>query len=137
MREITGVRLSNGSSGRELLFGPEAGEQGIVEALTALMNDGLDFSVYDALYPSPSDPGAYFSYRPERGVWRMTLGNHGWSGGIYEIEAAVVAQQLAHLHRLGLLESLGLDRVCFFSHYAPLSVPEHRQMNQRMREIHD
>ncbi|MEO1410744.1 MAG: hypothetical protein AAFW73_12740 [Bacteroidota bacterium] len=55
--------------------------------LAVLWDQGYELTFYDEYYPSPSDPGAYFRYTTQKTNgpqhWSMTLGNHGWSGGIY------------------------------------------------------
>jgi len=54
------------------------------------------FDLFDLQYPQISDEGAYFSYTFDK-VWKMTLGNHGWSGGIYTIDKNVIINQLTNL----------------------------------------
>ncbi len=57
-----------------------------IELLEFLKSHKLSIEFFDCLYPSPSDPGAYFSYSSLKNSWEITLGNHGWSGGIYKID---------------------------------------------------
>jgi hypothetical protein len=59
--------------------------------MDVLLKQEVEFAFFDATYAPSSDSGAYFSYSPSNSVWRMTFGNHGWSGGIYEIETTAVA----------------------------------------------
>jgi len=66
----------------------------------------------------------------------MTLGNHGWTGGIYEIDAPVVTNQLWALYSTGLLSALELESVHFFSHYQPESRSENEAMNMKLRGLH-
>jgi len=137
METIEGVNYHDGPSGREVIFDEGLSEKTFSLFLAAMMKGGLEFGLYDALYPSLSDPGAYLSYRPSNGTWKMTLGNHGWSGGIYDIEPSTICSQLKNLHDKGLLKGLGLDGVCFFSHYALESQEKSRAMNERLRQIHE
>lgn len=136
MESLEGVNYYVGPSGREVVFAEGLSEKTFSHFLAAMMKGGLEFSLYDALYPSPSDPGAYLSYRPIGGTWKMTLGNHGWSGGIYDIEPAAICRQLKNLHDKGLLTGLRLEGVCFFSHYALESQEKSRAMNERLYQIH-
>jgi hypothetical protein len=64
------------------------------------------------------------------------MGNHGWSGGIYEIEPSTISRQLKHLNDNGLLKGLRLDGICFFAHYALESQENSRAMNERLCQIH-
>lgn len=94
------------------------------------------FALYDPLYPS--DPGAYFSYSPENaveGVWQMTLGNHGWSGGIYQIGEQTLCLQLSNLAAKRMLTTIEIEGVTLFS-YALESVSKNSEINQRLRELH-
>ncbi|WP_147445581.1 hypothetical protein [Corallococcus aberystwythensis] len=66
--------------------------------LSRLSVEGLSLSIYDSEYPSPSDPGAYITFfqrNPPEPQWRMTLGNHGWSGGSYVIPLDTLTHYLA------------------------------------------
>src|ERR1035437_9012508 len=108
MNKIPGVEVTTGGRERQIIFKDDLPFNAFVTLLESMMKDGIRFSFYDATYPSPSDPGAYFSYSPTNGVWRMTLGNHGWSGGIYEVEAMVISSQLWSLYSRGALEPLQL-----------------------------
>ncbi len=134
---IEGVNYSAGPSGQEVVFDDGLSEKTFSRFLAAMMEDGMEFSLYDALYPSPSDPGAYLSYRPSNGTWKMTLGNHGWSGGIYEIEPSTICRELKSLHDKGLLKGLKLGGGSFFSHYPLESQEKSYAMNERLRQIHE
>lgn len=136
MNKIPGVEVTTGARGRQIIFKDDLPSNTFVTLLESMMNDGIEFAFYDATYPSPSDPGAYFSYSPMNGVWRMTLGNHGWSGGIYMVEAAVVSTQLRSLYSKGALDPLDLEKVCFFSHYEPEPQSKNEAMNRKLRELH-
>lgn len=98
-----------------------------------------EFALFDPLFPSVSDPGAYFSYcalppLPKR--WHMTLGNHGWSGGIYQIEEQTILCQLENLWRQGKLNSVSIDHVNFFHHRPRQSGEANNTMNARLMQIH-
>jgi len=66
----------------------------------------------------------------------MTLGNHGWSGGIYKVSAAVVARQLCDLHEAGRLSPVELDQTGFFRHYPSMSAERNDQMNRQLIDLH-
>jgi hypothetical protein len=68
----------------------ELEKKDIAGILRKFKETGDKFEIYDAYYPSPSDPGAYIcyaSYDDSSDSFSMTLGNHGWTGGIYIIKA--------------------------------------------------
>ena len=107
--------------------------------LATLMLSKAEFCLYDAHYPSPSDPGAYISYSQEGAdpnCWSMTLGNHGWSGGIYQIQDTVICNQLFHLLSSKAIDAVQLNKVSFFSHYKRLTPPENRLLNDLISKLH-
>ena len=135
---IGGLRFVDAEIRRVEFPGPLSGST-LAELLAVLKDDEAEFAFYDERYPSASDPGAYFSYSSPKappGKWRMTFGNHGWSGGIYEIDDNTVCSQLLDLVTSPLLKSIDLDRVCFFSHYQLESASQSNAMNQKRLEIH-
>jgi hypothetical protein len=147
---IPGVRLVL-EPARHIEFSGAVADHALRRILRALNRAGQEFTFYDPLYPSPPDPhdpGSYFKYSPSarrkwrdvlgfgRPIWRMTLGNHGWSGGIYEIEERTICRQLQHLIARGLLKSIDLDRVYFSSHYAPEDRASNRRENAAILRAH-
>jgi hypothetical protein len=105
--------------------------------LTWLLEQEIEFALFDAVYPgTQSDPGAHLSYRPVDGAWHMTLGNHGWTGGIYRIDPAVVCLQLADLNARGQLEELRVQDVGFFLNKELESEQRNLEMNEQLRRIH-
>lgn len=136
MNNIPGMRVATGARGRQIVFDSEVPANTFIILLESMMKDGTAFAFYDPTYPSPSDPGAYFSYSPMNGVWRMTLGNHGWSGGIYVLAGPVVVQQLQNLHSNGALAPIDLDKVCFFSHYEAAPPALNEAMNKKLEALH-
>jgi hypothetical protein len=133
-RIMPGVEITVGPCGYEIVL-PVA-PAAIAALLQAMLESNTEFRFFDPLYPSMSDPGAYVSYSPGKGAWRMTMGNHGWSGGIYEIQAQVVCNQLHSLRARGLLKTIDLEQVYFGSHDAPESLSTNEEMNRRLLEIH-
>jgi hypothetical protein len=49
---------------------------------------------YDEDYPSPSDPGTYFSVAHGKNGYIMSCGNHGWSSAWQNFEAVLIVQYL-------------------------------------------
>src|SRR5262245_54241183 len=134
---IDGCRYVRGKTRRIGL--PDALPDSTLDALLQVLREcGEDFGFYDERYPSPSDPGAYFSYSPSEtaGKWRMTLGNHGWTGGIYEIDDGTICRQLKDLIAKKLLQSIEIGDVCFFSHKSAESASSNRSMNKKLLRIH-
>jgi hypothetical protein len=136
MDTIPGMEIRTDERIRHIAFQDGVPIGAFVSLLALLMQRGLEFAFYDPDYPSMSDPGAHFSYSPRNGKWRMTLGNHGWSGGIYEIDPSVLAGQLHDLYSKGLMKSLELERVAFFAHYQPESASNNKAMNKELRKLH-
>jgi len=105
-----------------------------------LRNYKIDFSIYDELYPSMSDPGAYISYSytnmQNGSKWKMTLGNHGWSGGIYEIDENTILTQLNNLFLHNKLKEIQIEGVSLFQHYKMKSEFDSKEENERLITIH-
>jgi len=93
------------------------------------------FDLFDSKYPKISDEGAYFSYSFDT-VWKMTLGNHGGSGGIYIIDKEVIINQLRNLIIFENKIDLKIQNVSFFNNYSEKSDSENFEMNNRLIEIH-
>jgi len=71
---VPGINIYEDSDGRHVAFAEGLPAETFNAFLDAMMKDGLEFSLYDPRYPStPEDPGAYLSYSPQKGRWRMTL----------------------------------------------------------------
>jgi hypothetical protein len=94
------------------------------------------FDLFDLQYPQISDEGAYFSYSFDK-VWKMTLGNHGWSGGIYSIDKNVIINQLTNLIMLENRIELRIRNVNFFKQFTEKSESENLEMNKRLKDIHN
>ncbi|RQP14771.1 MAG: hypothetical protein EAS52_16800 [Parapedobacter sp.] len=112
----------------------------ITELLCVLRNHRIGFAFYDPYYPSPSDPGAYLDYSQEknetRNSWSMTLGNHGWTGGIYTISENNIALQIHHLVENGQINSISINNVKIFSHYEKQNSVRNRDQNALIHRIH-
>lgn len=138
---IPGISLNEKSDVRCIHFSPDTTLDNIKSLLQILRENRIEFAVYDALYPSPSDPGAYLSYSQIKSTppnyWSMTLGNHGWTGGIYAVEEEIVACQLENLLKKGFFEELQLDSVGFFLHYDLETSDHNKEMNDLLCKIHE
>ena len=66
----------------------------------------------------------------------MTLGNHGWSGGIYQLDDETIAIQCFDLLRKKKLESLAFEDGSIFSHYDPESTESNTRMINELRALH-
>lgn len=108
--------------------------------LKALKENGHEFAFYDELYPSPTDPGAYFSYSQTKVkddvYWSMTLGNQSWSGGIYQVSNATILTQLTSLINKGKLTEIQITNVSFFGHYAVEAQNKNKEEDALIRKIH-
>ena len=66
----------------------------------------------------------------------MTLGNHGWSGGIYIIDKKVIINQLTSLIMLENNIVLEIQNANFLRHFTEKSDSENLEMNKKLEEIH-
>lgn len=98
-------------------------------------NYKFKFDFFDRKYPQIFDEGAYFSYSYDK-VWKMTLANHGWSGGIYIIDKKVIICQLKNLIMLENKLELRIRKVNFLKQYSLKSDSENLEMNKKLEEIH-
>lgn len=98
-------------------------------------NYKFKFEFFDRKYPQISDEGAYFSYSFDK-VWKMTLANHGWSGGIYIIDKKVIICQLKNLIMLENQLELRIRNGNFLKQYSSKSDSENLEMNRQLKEIH-
>lgn len=117
----------------------EAKRDDIVTVLNELKETGKAFEIYDPYYPSPSDPGAYMGYLyqgSDAQSFDMTLGNHGWSGGIYQINEDLIVNQFLHIARTHNGLRIKIEKAQFFSHHAKESVSNNKKMNTMLAEIH-
>src|SRR5690606_24975757 len=118
----------------------EATFDDITELLLVLRKHRIAFALYDPYYPSPSDPGAYLSYSQEKNktpnAWSMTLGNHGWTGGIYTISENNIAVQIHHLVDSGEINSISINDVKIFSRYKKENAERNRDRNALISRIH-
>ncbi|WP_339897818.1 hypothetical protein [uncultured Gilvimarinus sp.] len=114
-------------------------KEGVADILRELKDTDVKFEIYDTCYPSPSDPGAYICYAHydiASDSFSMTLGNHGWSGGIYKIKSEVVLEQLHHLAITQNDFELNIENAVFFAHYENESAENNVKMNSKLLEIH-
>ena len=75
-----GMTLLGDAGHRKITFSPTVTLDDMRSLITSLRERGAKLSLYDELWPSPSDPGGYFDYSQEKalpGYWSMTFGNHG------------------------------------------------------------
>jgi hypothetical protein len=97
------------------------------------------FSIYDIIYPSPSDPGAYISYSKKynelENTWSMTLGNHGWTGGIYTIDERIIALQIYNLVSREQINTIQIENVNLFK-YDMENIDFNRNQNALIYGIH-
>jgi hypothetical protein len=114
--------------------------ENIFELLQILRKNNIAFSFYDSYYPSPSDPGAYLDYSQEKNekdnAWSMTLGNHGWTGGIYTITENNITRQIHNLLKNNQIDSIKIDNVKIFSHYDKENRDNNENQNALIYGIH-
>jgi hypothetical protein len=82
------------------------------QLLEILTQERTGFSLFDKKYPSGSDPGAYMSIffvNPGDNNWRLSLGNHGWSGGNYVLTSETVRSYLAAAVSSGVVTEIKIE----------------------------
>jgi hypothetical protein len=139
IERIAGMAVTGKSGARAVILSADATLDEVRNLIFALRDASAQLSVYDAAYPSPSDPGAYFTYscgKAAAGRWSMTLGNHGWTGGIYQVEDDTIAVQVFDLLKKGQLTELQFEGGCFFAHYDHESEERNLEMNRRIQSLH-
>jgi len=106
-----------------------------------LWNNGYDIAFHDIIYPTISDPGAYFDYSVKKaklnGFWSMTFGNHGWTGGIYHIRIGTVSKQIFNLVNKGKIDRIQISNVIFFMHKEVMSKEKSEAMDIEIFKMHD
>lgn len=123
--------------GKRYALSAAAPYESYVQLIELLSYAMLGFSLYDPRYPSPSDPGAYLDFflrGPNDKDWRMTLGNHGWSGGAYIFSPGFVVDYLSSTVRNGSVGTIEVG-TSGFRHYAdePARTPE---ISALLKKIH-
>lgn len=116
------------------------GTDDIKDLLEILRTEKYQIAFHDNVHPTLSDPGAYFSYSSEKSVddkhWSMTYGNHGWSGGIYQIRDFILARQIISLIKKEELTRIQISDVVFFSHYDLKSEDISNKKGSEIDEMH-
>ena len=113
----------------------------IDKLLEKLWENKSAIAFYDTFYPQTKDGGAYFSYSTEKIIgpdyWSMTLGNDGWSGGIYQIKKNTVNQQIYNLVINNKIKGIKISNVNFFSHYGMESREKSTAKEEEIYAIHE
>jgi hypothetical protein len=108
------------------------------QVVNTLAANKLGFTIYDREYPSPSDPGAYLSFflrETSDGEWRLTLGNHGWSGGAYILPAGFVSSYLQVLFEARKITYFDVGSTGA-KHYADESPESSSKLMSLLKRIH-
>ncbi|NND77829.1 MAG: VanZ family protein [Flavobacteriales bacterium] len=112
----------------------------ITKLLDLLWKESAGINFHDIIHPQLSDPGAYFFYSskncPDKRTWKLTLGNHGWSGGMYLIKTSTLAQQLNNLIKRSKISSIEFGDVTFFSSLTYKGEEKSEEMNRKLMEMH-
>ena len=73
-----GIPGITGESIKKFMFNKDANEQTMVQLVNEIPPQ-TELVFYDKDYPSPSDPGAFVSFRRFNDQYIMQRSNHGWS----------------------------------------------------------
>lgn len=116
------------------------GTDDIRDLLNVLRREKYQIDFHDHVHPTISDPGAYFSYSTEKSIddnhWSMTCGNHGWSGGIYQITDFILARQIISLIKKEELTRIQISDATFVSHYDLKSEYDSIKKGSEIDEMH-
>jgi len=138
---ISGVSLCEKSGVRYIHLSQNTTLESIKSLLQLLKMNKIPFEIYDKLYYPSTDPGAYLTYSQEKNMspdcWSMTLGNHGWTGGIFTIDENIIASQLENLLKKGLIQEIRIEKIAFFSHYDFVKSDKNIEMNMRLAKLHN
>ena len=109
--------------------------------LEIIRNEGMEIAFHDTIHPTISDPGAYFSYSTIKAtnsnVWSMTYGNHGWSGGIYQIKNETISKQIYNLIQNNKIDKIKITGVVFFNKMEVKSEIESNKKDLEISTMHD
>lgn len=140
INKLDGFEVSKVYDKESVIFKDSATLKGVSELIEILSSHNIAFAFHDSLFTTISDPGAYLDYSQEKndksGYWSMTLGNHGWTGGIYSISNNVVANQLYSLINKRLLSSIRIEGAKIFSHYDKENSRKNDEMIARILKVH-
>lgn len=143
VQHIEGLTLTERSGTRYITFQEGISIKSIEALLERLRKHALEFTFYDQRYPiasDDSDPGAYVSYSQKKNtidrVWNMTMGNHGWTGGIYQINELTIAVQIKDLVDRKLISEIKIDRVVFYDHYELMAPEKSKNENRKIVKQH-
>ncbi|NRT13609.1 hypothetical protein [Flavobacterium sp. 14A] len=140
IEQLKDFTIVNRQNSKVIEIKKETTFENIVELLLILKKNNIAFSFFDSYYPSPSDPGAYFDYSQEKNetdnAWSMTLGNHGWTGGIYTITENNIIRQIHNLIKNNQIDIIRIDNVKIFSHYDKENADNNKNQNALIFGIH-
>lgn len=116
------------------------GTDDVKNLLNVLKSEKYQIAFHDNVHPTVSDPGCYFSYSSQKSIddnhWSMTCGNHGWSGGIYQIRDFILARQIMSLIKKEELTRIQISDVIFFSYYMLKSEDESKKKGAEISDMH-
>lgn len=140
INKIGGLKLIQKPNSIAISIDQDIQIENVRALLELLRKNKIAFALYDYFYPSPSDPGAYIDYSQEQNdnanTWSMTLGNHGWTGGIYSIKENIIANQIHNLVKCKQIDSIRIDDVKIFSHYNKKVGELNDKQNDLLSKIH-
>ena len=134
------LKLTRENGIEYVMIDKRVGTDDINELLKLLKTENYQISFHDNVHPTLSDPGAYFSYSTEKSAddkhWSMTYGNHGWSGGIYQIRDFILAKQIISLIKKEELTRIQISDVVFLSHYDLKPEEDSKKKGAEIQEMH-
>lgn len=140
LHHIPGTKVILSGAKKNLKIDEDVTEEQLQNLLNILRTHCIDFEIHDPEFPSISDPGAYISYSQQKnnkpGYWSMTMGNHGWTLGIFSITETTILQQLKNLTQKKLLKEIQIETSCFFYHKEIQPEYQSTEMENRLLMIH-
>lgn len=139
IEKINGLKVIEKSECQYVQFSTDLTYQDLESLIHFLRKHKIAFSFYDFLYPSISD-GTYLIYsqlnNDSEKHWNMTLDNHGWFGGVFQIEESIILKQLENLIKKNLIQDIQIERVVSFLHFKNAETNRNQFVNDRILEIH-
>jgi len=137
IEQIAGLAVHGDIGSRVVEFTSLIVFDDVLRLIQILRRANATITLHDRRYPSP--PGAFMDYSQEKAAperWSMTLGNHGWTGGIYQIDDETIALQIHDVFNRGRRPKLQIEGGTIFSHYDQENATRNKKMIQALRELH-
>jgi hypothetical protein len=112
----------------------------ISKLLDLLWEEKYEFSFHDSVHSKINDSEVYYSYSTLKSLdnqrWSMSYGSQGWSEGVYQIYAFIIARQLISLIKKEELSRIQISNNVFLSNNNFKSDDECKKMESEIQKMH-